>query len=156
MDKCSINLHCWYKYHYTHRSFYDADVFFPYNVTEMYFIGYSIHFKLLLFGNGRFFTESAIVSLWLFGPNIIEIHNGHITLCKFKMYKMIIWYIMYCEMFTTTRFVNTVCTSNNYHFVVVMVRKLRLYCHSNSPMYNTVPVTIGTWCPLSPQNSFIL
>lgn len=47
------------------------------------------------------------------------------------------WYMYYCKIFTTIRLVNTFFMSHNYHFVV-MVRTLKLYFHSNFPLYNNV------------------
>ena len=52
---------------------------------------------------------------------------------------------MYFKMFTTIRLVNTALTSQNYHFVVVvMVRTLKLHCRGNFQVYNTVWLTIVT------------
>lgn len=43
-------------------------------------------------------------------------------------------------MFTTIRLVNTSFT-RNYHFVVVMVRTLKFYSHSNFQVYDTELLT---------------
>ena len=49
-------------------------------------------------------------------------------------------------MHTTIRLVNTSFTSHNYHFVVVVVkvRILKFYSHSNFQVYNTVVLTTVT------------
>ena len=49
-------------------------------------------------------------------------YNWHITLCKFKMYKVLIWSFIYCKMITTVGLGNTYIPSHNYHvFFVVRI-----------------------------------
>ena len=56
---------------------------------------------------------------------------------------------MYCKMITTIMLVNTSFASYNYHFVVVIMRKLKI-SHSNIQVYNTVLLTTDTTLYLKP------
>ena len=70
-------------------------------------------------------------------------YNWHITLCKFKVYNMVIWYMYtFCKLITGIRLVNTSTTSCNYLFCEV--RTFKIYSLSNFRVYNTVLLTIVT------------
>lgn len=77
-------------------------------------------------------------------------YNLHITLCKFNK---TCWFdtLVYCKMITTIVLVNTLVTSENYHFFFLM-GIFTIYSLSNFRVYDTVYRLIT----LEPQNSFIL
>ena len=83
------------------------------------------------------------LSLTCFPPSLR--YNWHITLCKFKMYKVLIWSFIYCKMITTVGLVNTCIPSHNYHFFFV-VRIFKIYSLSLFQVYinNILLLTIIT------------
>lgn len=70
-------------------------------------------------------------------------YNWHTTLCKFKMYKILIWYTYVLKNDTTTVLANTSMPSHNYSFFVVM-KTFKMYPHSSFQVYNTLLFAIIT------------
>ena len=79
----------------------------------------------------------------LFFPALVR-YNWHITLCKLKVYSVVIWYTLrYCKMITAIALANTYIMSYICYFIFV-VRTFEIYSLSNFLVYNRGPLTIVT------------
>ena len=55
-----------------------------------------------------------------FPPALLR-YNWHITLCKCKVYNLLIWSLIYCKMITTGASANTSIMLHDYHFFFVLI-----------------------------------
>lgn len=102
---------------------------------KMYFLWATICILLSLEMEGFHRIFHSVYLLPIF-PGFIETYLAyHVTLCKFKVYNVIIYthifihVYIYSEICTTVRLVTLSFTSNNCYFVVLMVRILKLSSH---------------------------
>ena len=73
---------------------------------------------------------------------VLLIYNWHVTFCKFKVYNVMIWNIYVWRNVYHSKVSWHILHLTFCHFVLVVVRALKLHLYGNFQVYNTVLLSV--------------